>query len=51
MKKFYLKIKHSKIELGKKLFYDCYGSKVCLDRTYGSDYSDCNIEIEQETEW
>lgn len=51
MKKFYSKTKHSNVDLGKKLFYDCYGSKVCLDRNYDTEYSNCNISIELENEW
>jgi len=51
MKKIISKTNLTNVELGKKLFYDCYGSKVCLDRTYGTEYSNCNIAIDLETEW
>lgn len=39
------------LELGKKLFYGCNGSKVCLDRNFRADYINCNIPKDLERKW
>jgi|GEM_PF-1134970 len=51
MKKEKIQSKNSNEELGKKLFYECYGSKVCLDRNFGKEYARCNISKDLEIKW
>lgn len=38
-------------EKGKKLFFECCGSSMCLDRDYGAEYKKCNIPKEIEEQW
>lgn len=39
------------LEKGKKLFFECHGSSMCLDRDYDAEYRKCNIPKGVEEQW
>lgn len=39
------------IELGKKIFFKCYGNAFGIQREYGKEYKKCKIPRKYEIEW
>lgn len=39
------------IELGKEMFYKCYGNSFSIEREYGKVYKKCKVPKEYEIEW
>lgn len=39
------------IELGKKIFFKCYGNAFDIQREYGKEYKKCKIPRKYEIEW
>lgn len=39
------------IELGKKIFFKCYGNAFSIQREYGKEYKKCKIPRKYEIEW
>lgn len=39
------------IELGKEMFYKCYGNSFSIEREYGKAYKKCKVPKEYEIEW
>ena len=39
------------IELGKRIFFECYGNSFTICREYGKEYKKCKIPQEYEIKW
>ncbi len=39
------------IKKGREIFFECYGSRFCIDREYGDEYEKCNIPKVYEQQW